>query len=74
MSNQEVQMTRIGIIRHLCTCSFAKKTEKGWDNSQGGFCGHIEKIAQDIARAAELPCVLGTAHLPKGYTPVTFEK
>lgn len=61
-------------VIHLCTCSFAKKTEKGWDHSQGGFCDHIEKIAEDIARAAELPCVLGTAHLPKGYTPVTVEK
>jgi predicted metal-binding protein len=61
-------------VIHLCTCSFAKKTEKGWDNSQGGFCDHIEKIAEDIARAAGLPCVLGTAHLPKGYTPVTVEK
>lgn len=38
------------------------------------FCDHIEKIAEVIARAAELPCVLGTAHLPKGYTPVTVEK
>jgi hypothetical protein len=25
------------------------------------FCDHIEKIAQDIARAAELPCVLVSA-------------
>jgi hypothetical protein len=38
------------------------------------FCDHIEKIAEVIARAAELPCVLGTAHLPKGYTPVIVEK
>lgn len=22
-------------VIHLCTCSFAKKTEKGWDNSHG---------------------------------------
>lgn len=61
-------------VIHLCTCSFAKKTENGWDNSQGGFCDHIEKIAQDIAQAAGLPCVLGTAHLPKDYIPVTIEK
>jgi hypothetical protein len=27
-----------------------------------------------LPQAAELPCVLGTAHLPRGYTPVTVEK
>ncbi len=56
---------------HLCTCTFAKKTENGWDSMDGGFCTQIDKIAEDIATATGLPCVLGTAHLPKGYTPVT---
>ena len=59
---------------HLCTCSFARKTEQGWDDRAGGFCDHIEKIAGEIASAAGLPCVLGTAHLPKGYLPLTIEK
>ncbi len=59
---------------HLCTCSFAKKTEKGWDKSQGGFCGHIERIAENVASGTGLPCVLGTAHLPEGYSPITVEK
>jgi predicted metal-binding protein len=58
---------------HLCTCTFASKTEEGWDKTKGGFCPNIEKIAADISRASGLTCILGTAHLPKDYSPVTFE-
>jgi predicted metal-binding protein len=58
---------------HLSTCTFASKTQDGWDKTKGGFCPDIEKIAVDITKASGLPCTLGTAHLPKDYTPVTFE-
>lgn len=57
---------------HLCTCSFAKKTEQGWDQAPGGFCDHIEDLAQQVSEAAGIPCVLGTAHLPKGYEPKVY--
>ncbi|MCD4720370.1 MAG: CGGC domain-containing protein [Desulfobacula sp.] len=54
---------------HFVTCSFAKKTDNGWDDSKGGFCDNFGKIAEQIHKETGLPCVLGTAHLPKGYTP-----
>ncbi|WDP89401.1 MAG: CGGC domain-containing protein [Desulfobacter sp.] len=54
---------------HFCTCAFAGKTENGWDKDKGGFCDHIEAIAQKVAEGTGLPCVLGSAHLPKGYVP-----
>jgi len=54
---------------HFCTCGFATKTENGWDDSGGGFCDHLESIAENVTRETGLSCVLGTAHLPKGYTP-----
>ncbi len=58
---------------HLCTCTFASKTQEGWDKTQGGFCPDIEKIAANIAQTSGLPCTLGTAHLPKDYSPLTFD-
>lgn len=57
---------------HLCTCSFAKKTEHGWDQAPGGFCDHIEDIAKQVSQATGLPCVMGTAHLPEGYEPKVY--
>ena len=56
-------------VIHFCTCGFAKKTEAGWDDTQGGFCDHLESIAKNVFKETGVPCVLGTAHLPKGYTP-----
>lgn len=56
-------------VIHFVTCSFAKKTDHGWDNTMGGFCDNIDKIVKQVHEATGLPCVLGTAHLPKGYTP-----
>ncbi len=61
-------------VIHFCTCSFAKKTEAGWDNANGGFCEDMEAIARKISRETGLPCVLGTAHLPKGYEPVKIQE
>ena len=54
---------------HFVTCTFAKKTEDGWDNSDGGFCDHIQELAEKVHKETGLPCVLGSAHLPKGYEP-----
>lgn len=52
---------------HLPTCTFASKGENGW--AMGcGLCPKIEEIA-DAIRSTGIPCVLGTAHLPQGYSP-----
>lgn len=58
---------------HFVTCIFAKKTENGWDASDGGFCENIDQIIQKVHKEIGLPCVLGTAHLPKGYSPKILE-
>ena len=57
---------------HFCTCTFAKKTEQGWDHAPGGFCPQVEDMAKQVSEATGLPCVLGTAHLPKGYEPIVY--
>jgi len=57
-----------GII-HFCTCTFAKKTDQGWNASNGGFCENLDEIVERVNKESGLPCVKGTAHLPKGYTP-----
>ena len=54
---------------HFTTCSFSSKTKDGWDKNAGGFCDHLNDIAAKVTEETGLPCVLGTAHLPGGYTP-----
>lgn len=56
---------------HFCTCAFAKKTDEGWDMTNGGFCDHLDDIMARVHQETGLVCVKGTAHLPKGYTPET---
>ena len=56
-------------VTHFCTCAFAKKTDKGWDASNGGFCENLDEIMERVNKESGLPCVKGTAHLPKGYAP-----
>ena len=51
---------------HLCTCSFAGKTETGWTMGEG-FCDHADELLETMHEATGLPCVKGTAHLPAGY-------
>lgn len=58
---------------HFCTCTFAQKGEDGWNDADGGFCDHIDGIIEKVHRATGLPCVKGSAHLPKGYTPKVWE-
>lgn len=58
---------------HFCTCTFARKTESGWDMTNGGFCDHIEDIMEKVHQETGLICVKGTAHLPAGYTPKVLE-
>ena len=53
---------------HVCTCSFARKTDEGWVYGNG-FCDHIDDIIAAAHEASGLPCIKGTAHLPEGYTP-----
>lgn len=52
---------------HFCTCMFANKTDKGWVSSDGGFCDHLDKMIEQVHEVTGLPCVKGTAHLPKDY-------
>lgn len=56
---------------HFCTCMFAHKDKDGWVEGDG-LCPDAARLAGDAARAAGIPCVLGTAHLPKGYRPDIF--
>ncbi len=51
----------------------AKKTDQGWDSSNGGFCENLDEIIDRVNKESGLPCVKGTAHLPKGYTPEILE-
>ncbi len=57
---------------HFCTCTFAQKTDKGWFVEDGGFCEDIDDIIGKVHKETGLPCVKGTAHLPKNYTPKTW--
>jgi hypothetical protein len=57
---------------HFCTCTFAGKTESGWEIAKGGFCDQIDALMEKVHQATDLPCVKGTAHLPKEYVPKTL--
>ncbi len=54
-------------VIHFCTCTFAKKTDAGWDATLNGFCENIDTLIERTSKASGLSCVKGTAHLPKGY-------
>ncbi len=56
-------------VIHFCTCTFAKKTNDGWDATHNGFCENIDVLIGQVNAASGLPCVKGTAHLPNGYEP-----
>ena len=55
-------------VIHFCTCAFAKKTDTGWIAGEG-FCDHLDEIIEHANKETGLPCVKGSAHLPKGYIP-----
>lgn len=61
---------------HVCTCTFAMKNGSEWSLEEGGFCQRIDALLQAMHEASGLPCIKGTAHLPKGYAPQTtyYEK
>ena len=59
-------------VIHFCTCMFSKKTAGGWIISDDGFCDKIDDIIEQVHQATALPCVKGTAHLPKGYHPESW--
>jgi predicted metal-binding protein len=56
---------------HVATCAFAHKGNGGWILGDG-LEKDLEPILKRVAAETGLPCVLGTAHLPKGYVPVRF--
>ena len=56
---------------HFCTCTFAHKEEEKWIMGSG-FCPDIDNILKRVSKKAEISCVKGTAHLPKGYIPEVF--
>jgi predicted metal-binding protein len=58
---------------HFCTCTFAKKTADGWEMTHTGFCKNIDELIEKANAASGLPCVKGTAHLPKGYEPTVWK-
>ncbi len=60
-------------VIHFCTCAFAKKTDKGWIMEDGGFCEHIDDIIESVNKETGIPCVKGTAHLPKNYSVKTWD-
>lgn len=59
-------------VIHFCTCSFAGKTEGGWSFEKGGFCDQIDAIIKQVHGDVGIPCVKGTAHLPKDYDLKTW--
>ena len=59
-------------VIHVCTCTFARKTARGWRAAEGGFCDHIEEIIDRIQTETGLPVVKGTAHLPVDYRLQTY--
>ncbi|MFO8100934.1 MAG: CGGC domain-containing protein [Dehalococcoidia bacterium] len=62
-------------VIHFCTCTFATQVEgRGWVMENGGLCNHdIDQIIERVHNATGLPCVKGTAHLPKNYTIQKWE-
>ncbi len=54
-------------VIHFCTCIFANKTKTGWMTTGGGFCDNPEKVIKGVHEEIGLPCIMGTAHLPKDY-------
>ncbi len=56
-------------VIHFCTCMFSKKTNNGWMLSHDSFCDKVNTLIDQVHKATALPCVKGTAHLPKDYYP-----
>jgi predicted metal-binding protein len=54
-------------VLHFCTCTFSAKTDGGWSMEKGGFCEGIDGIIERVHTETGLPCVKGTAHLPREY-------
>ncbi|MDD4731215.1 MAG: CGGC domain-containing protein [Desulfovibrio sp.] len=53
---------------HFPTCTFAHKRKDGWEMGRG-LCPEMDALVQEANEKSGLPCVKGTAHLPKGYIP-----
>ncbi|MBW1766289.1 MAG: CGGC domain-containing protein [Deltaproteobacteria bacterium] len=57
---------------HFCTCTFSKKTDKGWVMKDGGLCDNIDQIIEKVNKETDIPCIKGTAHLPSNYSVKTW--
>ena len=60
-------------VIHFCTCTFAAKTENGWEMNNNRFCKNIDDLIGRVHEATGLLCVKGTAHLPRGYKPEVWD-
>ena len=56
---------------HVVTCAFAHKSEGNWVLGNG-LEGDLEALMKRVVAETGLPCIMGTAHLPKGYAPKRF--
>ncbi len=56
---------------HFVTCAFSRKTPDGWILGDG-FCPDLDRLVRQAADKTGLPCVKGSAHLPKNYEPEAF--
>ena len=59
-------------VIHISTCAFAHKEDGKWHEGQG-FISDCAGLMARIAKEADIPCVMGAAHLPEGYTVQKFK-
>ncbi len=59
-------------VIHFVTCSFSRKDEHKTWHVGNGFYEDVDDLARKIVRQTGLPCIKGTAHLPKEYIIETF--
>ncbi len=59
-------------VVHIVTCTVAGREDGRWVIGDG-FCECIEELSRSAAKECCIPVVIGTAHLPEGYSPVHFE-
>jgi predicted metal-binding protein len=56
---------------HLSTCAFSHKGEGQWIMGDG-LCVEPDSVMKKLSGAVDIPCVMGTAHLPPGYRPEVY--
>ena len=59
-------------VIHVVTCAFAHKDQgKTW-HLGNGFVSNVDDLCAAISTASGLPCIKGSAHLPRNYSPEVF--